>query len=73
MNSCLDVTCMDARNIEKEEYAIAKRVKKKICKQLQSYRPVNPTVDNSQLLSRNNAAEESAENDALPSVTARKL
>ena len=36
-------------------------------------RPVNPTVDNSQSSSRNNSAEEMAENDVFPSVTTHSL
>ena len=36
-------------------------------------RPVNPNVDNSKYLSRNNSAEERAKNDAFPSVTVHRL
>ena len=36
-------------------------------------RPINPTVDNSKSLSRNNSAEEKVENDVFPPVTAHRL
>ena len=63
---------MGARNnTEKEESAIAKRVKEKLAFNVNSSntdRPVNPTVDTNKSLSRNNSAEESAEM-MFPSVT----
>ena len=60
---------------EKEESAIAKRVKEKLVLNVNSSntdRPVNPTVDKIKSLSRNNSAEERAENDVFPSVTAHR-
>ena len=58
----------------KEESAIAKRVKKAFnANSANTDRPVNPTVDNNKSLRENNAAEESAENDVFPSVTAHRL
>ena len=69
---------MSARNnAEKEESAIAKKVNKNLVFNVNSFntdRPVNPTVDDSnKLLSRNNPAEEKAENDVFPPVTAHRL
>ena len=68
---------MGTRNkTRKEESAIAKRVNKNLVFNVNSSntdRPVNPTVDNNTSLSRNNSAEESAENDVFPSVTAHRL
>ena len=61
---------------EKEESAIAKRVKEKLVLNVNSSntdRPVNPTVDSIKSLSRNNSVEERAENDVFPSVTAQRL
>ena len=56
---------MGARNnTEKEESAIAKRIKKNLACNVNSSntdRSVNPTVDANKSLSRNNSAEESAE------------
>ena len=56
---------MGARNnTEKEESAIAKRIKKNLAFNVNSSntdRSVNPTVDANKSLSRNNSAEESAE------------
>ena len=60
----------------KEESAIAKRVNKNLVLNVNSSntdRPVNPTVDKIISLSRNNSAEERAENDVFPSVTAHRL
>ena len=57
---------------EKEEYEIAKRLNKNLVFNVNSSntdRPVNPTVDNNKSLSRNNSAEEMAENDVFPTVT----
>ena len=57
---------MGARNkTEKEEFVIVKSSN--------TDRPANPTVDNIKSLSRNNSAEERAENDVFPSVTAHRL
>ena len=61
---------------EKEESAIAKRLNNFFFFNVNSSnadRPVNPTVDNSQSSSRNNSAEEMAENDVFPSVTTHSL
>ena len=55
----------------KEESAIGKRVNKNLVLNVNSSntdRPVNPTVDKIISLSRNNSAEERAENDVFPSV-----
>ena len=77
MNASRDETCMGARNkTEKEESVIAKRVNKNLVFYVNSSntdRPANPTVDNIKSLSRNNSAEERAENDVFPSVTAHRL
>ena len=68
---------MDARNkTEKKDSAVTKRVNKNLVFNVNSSntdRPVNPTVDNIKSLSRNNSAEERAENDVFPSVTAHRL
>ena len=60
---------MSGRNkTEKEESAIAKRVNKSLVLHVNSSktdRPVNPTVDSIKSRSRNNSAEERAENDAF--------
>ena len=65
MTAWPDETCMGARNnTEKEESAIAKRIKKNLAFNVNSSntdRSVNPTVDANKSLSRNNSAEESAE------------
>ena len=61
---------------EKEESALAKRVNKHLVFDVNNCntdRPVNPTVDSIKSLSRNNSAEERAENDVFPSVTAHRL
>ena len=62
---------------EKEESYITKRVNKNLVFNVNSFntdRPVNPTNDNNKSLSRNNSAEESAENNnVFPSVTAHRL
>ena len=67
INASRDKICMGGRNItEKEEPAIAKRVGKNLVFYVNSSntdRPVNPTVESIKSLSRNNSAEESAEND----------
>ena len=67
---------MGTRNkTEKEESAIAKRGNKNLVFNVNSSntdRPVKPTVDNNKSLSRNSSAEEQAENDVFPSVTAHK-
>ena len=64
---------MDTRKKpEKQESAIAKKVNKNSVFNVNSSntdRPVNPTVDSIKSLSRNNSAEERAENDVFPSVT----
>ena len=77
INASRDEICMGGRNItEKEEPAIAKRVGKNLVFNVNSSntdRPVNPTVDSIKSLSRNNSAEERAENDVFPSVTAHRL
>ena len=60
----------------KEESAITKRVNKNLVFHVNTSntdRPVNPTVYNIKPLSRNNSAEERAENDVFPSVTAHRL
>ena len=65
---------MGTRN--KVESAIAKRINKNLIFNVNSFntdRPVNPTVDNGKSLSRNNSAEEWAENDVFLSVTAHRL
>ena len=63
---------MGGRNkTEKEESPVAKRVNKNLV--LNTDRPVNPTVDSIKSLSRNNSAEERAENDVFPSVIAHRL
>ena len=68
---------MDGRNkTEKEKSAIEKRVNKNLVFNVNSSnndRPVNPTVDSIKSLSRNNSAEERAENDVFPPVTAHRL
>ena len=68
---------MDARNkTEKKDSAVTKRVNKNLVFNVNSSntdRPVNPTIDNIKSLSRNNSAEERAENDVFPSVTAHRL
>ena len=67
---------MGGRNkTEKEESTIAKRVNENLVLNVNrssTDRPVNPTVDSIKSLSRNNSAEERAENDVFPSVTVRK-
>ena len=67
---------MDARNkTEKEESAITKRINKNLVFNVNSSntdRSVNPTVESIKSL-RNNSAEERAENDVFPSVTAHSL
>ena len=72
MNALQDETCMGTRNkTEKEESAIAKTVNKNFVFNENSSntdRSVNPTIDNNKSLSRNNSAEERAENDVFPSV-----
>ena len=78
MNAWQDKTCMVTRNkTEKEESYITKRVNKNLVFNVNSFntdRPVNPTNDNNKSLSRNNSAEESAENNnVFPSVTAHRL
>ena len=64
---------MGGRNkTEKKESALAKRVDKNLVLNVNSSntdRRVNPTVDSIKSLSRNNSAEERAENDVFPSVT----
>ena len=63
---------MGGRNkTEKGESPVAKRVNKNLV--LNTDRPVNPTVDSIKSLSRNNSAEERAENDVFPSVIAHRL
>ena len=68
---------MGTRNkTEKEESVIVIRVNKNFIFNVNSSntdRPVNPTVDSIKSLSRNNSAEERAENDVFPSVTAHRL
>ena len=68
---------MGARNImEKLESAIVKNVNKNLTLNVNSSNtdgPVNSTVDNNKSLSRNNFAEERAENDVFSSVTAHRL
>ena len=68
---------MGGRNkTEKEESPIAKRVNKNLVLNVSSSktdRPVDPTVDSIKSLRRNNSAEERAENDVFPSVTAHRL
>ena len=68
---------MGGRNkTEKEESAISKRVNKNLVFNVNSSntdRTVNPTVNSIKSLSRNNSAEERAENDVFPSVTAHRL
>ena len=68
---------MGGRNkTEKEESAIAKRVNKNLVFNVNSSntdRPVNPTVDSIKSLRGNNSAEERAENDVFPSLTAHRL
>ena len=68
---------MGGRNkTEKEESAIAKRVNKNLVFNVNSSntdRTVNPTVNSIKSLSRSNSAEERAENDVFPSVTAHRL
>ena len=68
---------MSARNnMEKKESAIAKKVNKSFAFNVNSSNPdrtVNSTVDNNKSLSRNNSAEEKAENDVFPSVTTHRL
>ena len=68
---------MGTRNkTEKEESAITKNVNKNLVFNVNSSdtdRPVNPAVDNIKSLSRNNSAEERAENDVFPSATAHRL
>ena len=54
----------------------SKKVKKDLVFNVNSSntgRPVNPTVDINNSLSRNNSAEERAENDVFPSATAHRL
>ena len=61
---------------KKEESAIARRVNKTLVLNVNSSntdRSVNPTVDSIKSLGRNNSAEERAENDIFPSVTAHRL
>ena len=64
MNAWPDEAWIGTRNkMEKWESAIAKTVNKKFVFNVNSsntVRPVNPTVDNSKSLSRNNSAEERA-------------
>ena len=72
INAWQDETYTGKRNkTEKEESAIAKRVNNFFLNVNSSNtgRPVNPTVDNNKSLSRNNSAEEMAENDVFPTVT----
>ena len=68
---------MGGRNkTERVESAIAKRVNKNLVLNVNNSntdRPVNPTVDSIKSLSRNSFAEERAENDVFPSVTAHSL
>ena len=68
---------MGTRNkTEKKESAITKNVNKNLVFNVNSSdtnRPVNPAVDNIKSLSRNNSAEERAENDVFPSATAHRL
>ena len=68
---------MGARNkTQKEESPIVKRVNKNFVFHVNSSnsdRPINPTVDSIKSLGRNNSAEERAENDIFPSVTAHRL
>ena len=68
---------MRGRNeTEKEESAIAKRVNKNLILNVNSSnidRPVNPTVASIKSISRNNSAEERAENDVFPSITGHRL
>ena len=52
----------------KRRISISKKSNKK-----NTGKPVNPTVDNNKSLNRNNSAEERAENDVFPSVTANRL
>ena len=77
MNVQQDETGMGIRNkTEKEESAIVKRVNKNLVFNVNSSntgKPVNLTVDNNKSLSRNNSAEEMAENDAFPSFTSHRL
>ena len=77
MNVQQDETGMGIRNkTEKEESAIVKRVNKNLVFNVNSSntgKPVNLTVDNNKSLSRNNSAEERAENDAFPSFTSHRL
>ena len=72
-----DETGMGIRNkTEKEESATGKRVNKNLVFNVNSSntgKPVNLTVDNNKSLSRNNSAEERAENDAFPSFTSHRL
>ena len=65
-----------AEETEKEEPAIAKRVNKNLVLNVNNSntdRPVNSTVDIIKSLSRDNSAEERAENDVFPSVTPHRL
>ena len=62
-------------NTEREESAIAKRINKNFIFNVNSSntdRPVNATLNNNKSLSRNNSAEERAEN-VFQSVTAHRL
>ena len=65
---------MGGRNkTEKEESAIAERINKTLVLNVNSSntdRLVNPTFNSIKSLSRNNPAEERADNDVFPSVTA---
>ena len=61
---------------KKKESAIAIKVNKSFAYNVNSSntgRTVNSTVDNNKSLSRNNSAEEKAENDVFPSVTTHRL
>ena len=76
MNAWREETCMGTRNnTEREESAIAKRVNKNFIFNVNSSntdRPVNATLNNNKSVSRNNSAEERAEN-VFQSVTAHSL
>ena len=68
---------MGTRNkTEEEESAIPKRLNKNLVFNVNGSstdRPVNPTIDDIKSLSRNNSAEERAENAVFPSVIAHRL
>ena len=67
---------MSTRNKTEEESSITKRVNKNLVFNVNSSntdKPVNPIVDNIRSLSKNNSAEERAENEVFPSFTAHRL